>query len=65
MTDEPKTSWHQLPEITMLDEVHVLLYGKELDLKRFWTTQMYDQKYGVPIERRRIYIELKDKEQGR
>lgn len=62
MSEEPKVYWHQLPQIRTTDEVRVTLYGKELKLKRFWTWQMYDQKYGVPIDSKTICIELEEKE---
>lgn len=64
MSEEPKVFWHQLPQIRMTDKVRVTLYGKELKLKRFWMWQMYDQKYGVPIDSKTICIELEENERN-
>ena len=63
MTDEPNVYWHQVPCITILDEVHVILDGRELDLKRFWTTHFLDEKSKI-ASLRHIYIELEEKEKA-
>ena len=60
MSDEQEPLWHEIP-FTAIDDVHVLLDGRELELKRFYRMQIFDPANNW-ADRPRIYIELKEKD---